>query len=144
MDLKRINITLAYSCNWQIIKCLKFQYLIMSIYKNRDTTTLAWFFFLKTKDDNIIYKPAWHWGNAGRVPGRGSTGPPSAPRLVLCGPLGEVLSHPAGSSKQVQNVGRICLELPNLEQQEKLFKTITIFTIMHEPLILSKSCGIAL
>lgn len=97
----------------------------MIIYKNRDMAKLAWFLKnKKTKDENIFYKPAWHWGNAGQVPGRGSTGPPSAPRLVLCGPLGEELSHPAGSSKQVQNVYRICLELPNLEQQENLLKLL--------------------
>lgn len=62
-----------------------------------------------------MYVLARHWGSAERAPGHGSTGPPSELHPVLCGPLGEVLNHPARNSTQVQNVDHICQGRANLE-----------------------------
>lgn len=75
-------------------------------------------------DGRLKKLPAWHWGSAGRVPGPDSIGPPSESHPVLYGPLEEVLSHLAGSSKEVQNVAHTYPELPNLGQQEKYLELL--------------------
>lgn len=82
------------------------------------------------KQTNKQKLPAWHWGSAGWAPGLDSTGPPSESHPVLCGPLEEVLSHLAGSSKQVQNVAHTYPELPNLGQQQKYLESLYYYYLL--------------
>lgn len=83
-----------------------------------------------SKKLSLMYVLAWHWGSAERAPGHGSTGPPSELHPVLCGPLGEVLNHPARNSTQVQNVDHICQGRANLEPGK-----VTWFFFWHHSIL---------